>query len=387
MDPEFVAAVAGVAHGEKINISLFCREHGLSRGVFHKYVIRFRAEGAAGFIRRSTAPRHHPAALPATVDEAVLRARKELEDEGRDNGPISIRWRLQDQEFLPLPSRNSVYRILVDHGQIIPQPRKRPKTRRRFEYADPNGLWQIDGMEFFLAGGEKVCVLQIIDDHSRLDLCCYAAKSENGADTWAALQQAMEGHGVPVKVLSDNGLAFSGKHRGGMADMERRLAENGTIAIASSVYHPQTCGKNERVHQTLQKWLRKQPTPDTLAALQSLLEDYRIMYNNRRHQSLDGQTPQQRYDAKAKATPHGPAPAPAGVTTRPVSTTGVIAFTGCSIVVGRHWAGKTATLHWQGDRVSILIDNTHARTLTLNRTVRYQPLTTTPTTPPEPPRV
>ncbi|MFC9256610.1 helix-turn-helix domain-containing protein, partial [Amycolatopsis thailandensis] len=58
MDPEFVAAVAKVAAGEKINISGFCRDHGISRGVFHKYVTRVRAEGVDGFIRRSTAPRH-----------------------------------------------------------------------------------------------------------------------------------------------------------------------------------------------------------------------------------------------------------------------------------------------------------------------------------------
>jgi transposase InsO family protein len=382
MDPEFVAAVARAAHGEKVNISRFCREHGVSRGVFHKYVTRFRTEGADGFTRRSTAPHHHPAALPATVTEAVLRARKELADEGLDNGPISIRWRLQDHQVTPLPSRNSVYRILTDRGQITPAPRKRPKTRRRFEYTDPNGLWQIDGMEFYLAGGEKVCVLQIIDDHSRLDICCYAATSENSADTWTALTHAINGYGVPVRVLSDNGLAFSGKHRGGMADTERHLAEHGTTTIASSVYHPQTCGKNERAHQTLRKWLAKQPAPDTLDALQHQLEDYRVVYNNRRHQSLDGQTPQQRYDARDKAEPRGAARPAAGVTTRTVSSTGVVGFTCCSIVVGREQAGKTAILHWQGDRVSVIIDNTVVRDLTLDRTRRYQKLTTpAPTTP------
>lgn len=235
MDPEFVAAVARVAHGEKVNIARFCREQGVARGTFHKYVSRFRAEGAEGFTRRSTAPRRRPTALSATAAEAVLRARKELDDEGRDNGPISIRWRLEDQAFSPLPSRASVYRILVQHGQITPQPRKRPRTRRRFEYADPNGLWQIDGMETYLADGTKVCVLQILDDHSRLDVGSYAAASENGTDTWAALEQAFAGHGVPVKVLSDNGLAFSGKRRGSMSHMERQLAAQGVATIASSV--------------------------------------------------------------------------------------------------------------------------------------------------------
>ncbi|WP_329062035.1 integrase core domain-containing protein [Amycolatopsis sp. NBC_01480] len=344
-------------------------------GVFHKYLARFRAEGADGFTRRSTAPHHHPRALGAGVAEAVLRARKELAGEGLDNGPISIRWRLEDTGVTPLPSQSAVYRILCEHGQIVPEPRKKPRTRRRFEYADPNGCWQIDGMEHYLADGTKVCIIQILDDHSRLDVGSYAAASENGADTWTALQHAFAGYGLPVKVLSDNGLAFSGKHRGRTAELERHLAERGVAAIASSVYHPQTCGKNERSHQTLQKWLRARPTPTTVPEMQQLLDEYRTIYNHRRHQSLDGETPQQRYDATPKTAPSTAAHRPSGVTTRPVSTTGVIAFSGCSIVLGRARAGHTATVYWQGDRVTVMINNTVARHLTLDRSVRYQPLT------------
>ncbi|WP_370962367.1 DDE-type integrase/transposase/recombinase [Amycolatopsis sp. cg9] len=375
MDPEFVAAVARAAAGEKVNIARFCREHGVSRGVFHKYLTRFRTEGTDGFTRRSTAPRHHPAALAAPVAEAVLRARKELAEHGLDNGPISIRWHLEDNGTTPVPSPSSIYRILRAHGQIVAQPRKKPRTRRRFEYADPNGCWQIDGMEHYLADGTKVCIIQILDDHSRLDVGSYAATGETTAGTWAALQQAFAGYGLPVTLLSDNGLAFTGKHRGWMVELERHLARLGVTSIASTPHHPQTCGKNERVHQTLQKWLAARPPAATLTALQDLLEDYRTCYNNRRHQSLDGLTPQQRYDARAKATPAtGPRRA-GGVATRPVSATGVIAFSGCSIVLGRAWAGRFATLYWQGDRVTVMIGDTVARQLTLDRSVRYQRLT------------
>ncbi|GAA4613134.1 IS481 family transposase [Saccharopolyspora hordei] len=375
MDPDLVAAVAAVAGGEKLNISRFCAEHGVSRTVFYKYLARFRKEGAAGFLRRSSAPRRRPTTTPPRVREAIVRARKQLAEEGRDNGAISIGWRLEELGVVPVPSRATIHRILVAEGHVVPQPRKRPRCRRRFEYAEPNGLWQIDGMEFYLAGGEKVCILQILDDHSRLDVGTYAATSENGEETWAALQQAFAGYGVPVKILTDNGLAFSSRHRGGMAELERRLAATGVQAIASTPYHPQTCGKDERSHQTLRRWLAKQPPPATLEQLQQLLEQYRAMYNNRRHQGIGGHTPQQRYHATPKATPTKAARPPAGTTQRPVTSTGVVAFSNCSIVIGRRWAGHTATLHWQGDRVSIMINDTVVRTLTLNRSVRYQRLT------------
>ncbi|OXM59050.1 DDE-type integrase/transposase/recombinase, partial [Amycolatopsis vastitatis] len=348
---------------------------GVSRGVFHKYLARFRAEGADGFTRRSTAPHHHPTAVGASVAEAVLRARKELTDQGLDNGPISIHWRLEDSGTSPVPSPSSVYRILRAHGQITPQPRKKPRTRRRFEYSDPNGCWQIDGMEHYLADGTKVCIIQILDDHSRLDVGTYAAAGETTADTWAALQQAFAGYGLPVKLLSDNGLAFTGKHRGWMAELERHLAALGITSIAATPRHPQTCGKNERVHQTLQKWLAARPPAATLTELQDLLDQYRQIYNNRRHQSLEGDTPQQRYDGRPKAVPATGPRRPSGVSTRPVSATGVIAFGGCSVVLGRRWAGRTATVYWQGDRVTVMVGDTVARQLTLDRSVRYQRLT------------
>ncbi|SDZ58234.1 hypothetical protein SAMN05216215_11148, partial [Saccharopolyspora shandongensis] len=90
---------------------------------------------------------------------------------------------------------------------------------------------------------------------------------------------------------------------------------------------------------------------------------------------IGGQTPQQRYDAATKATPSGPVQQHAGVTQRPVTSTGVVAFSGCSIIIGRCWAAQTATVYWQGDRVSIMIGDTVVRTLTLDRSVRYQRLT------------
>lgn len=375
MDPEFVAAVARAAAGENINIARFCREHGVSRGVFHKYLTRFRTEGTDGFTRRSTAPHHHPSAVGASVAEAVLRARKELANQGLDNGPISIHWRLEDSGINPAPSPSSIYRILRAHGQITPQSRKKPRTRRRFEYTDPNGCWQIDGMEHYLADGTKVCIIQILDDHSRLDVGTYAATGETTTAVWAALQQAFAGYGLPVKLLSDNGLAFTGKHRGWMAELERHLATLGITSIAATPRHPQTCGKNERVHQTLQKWLAARPPAGTLSELQDLLEHYRQIYNNRRHQSLEGDTPQQRYDSRPKAVPATGARRPSGVTTRPVSATGVIAFGGCSVVLGRRWAGRTATVYWQGDCVTVMVADTVARQLTLDRSVRYQRLT------------
>jgi len=65
----------------------------------------------------------------------------------------------------------------------------------------------------------------------------------------------------------------------------------------------------------------------------------------------------------------------AGHLTRTVSATGVIRFSGTSIGLGRRHAGATAEVFWQGDRLTILINDTVVISLTLNRNIRYQQTT------------
>ncbi|MGW3949362.1 integrase core domain-containing protein [Micrococcus luteus] len=369
MDPVLVAAVAQAAAGHNINIAAVCRETGTSRATFYRKLARFKAEGSAGLVPRSRAPHTRPTSTPEHVCDAVVRARKELADEGWDNGPISIRWRLldtattdtdpddtdpDDTEAVPaeavpaeavpaeeVPSRATIARILSARGQVTAQPQKRPRRTTRFERSTPNALWQIDGSDIRLADGTTACVIQIIDDHSRLDIASRAAPSENTDDLWAALQTGFTRYGMPACVLSDNGTALSGRHRRGvgLVELERRLAREGITTIASRFKHPQTCGKNERVHQTLQRWLAARPAPHGLPELQALLDDYHDRYNRRRHQSLGGQTPEQRFRATEPAHPLGPALRVAGVATRTVSAAGVISFGGASIGVGRREAG------------------------------------------------
>jgi hypothetical protein len=74
----------------------------------------------------------------------------------------------------------------------------------------------------------------------------------------------------------------------------------------SRPYHPQTCGKVERVHQTVKRHLATQPRARTLAQLQHQLDAFRGYYNALRpHRALHRQTPQQAYQARPKALASG----------------------------------------------------------------------------------
>ena len=116
--------------------------------------------------------------------------------------------------------------------------------------------------------------------------------------------------GYPAALLSDNGAVFSGASRNGKVLIELELERLGIAGKHARPYHPQTCGKVERFHQTVKRYLAKQPRARSIAQLQAQLETLRTYYNQRRpHRALGGTTPLVAFHARIKATPQLPPPA------------------------------------------------------------------------------
>ena len=156
---------------------------------------------------------------------------------------------------------------------------------------------------------------------------------------------------------------------------ETNLRGLGVHPITSTRNHPQTCGKNERVHATTQRWLDKQPVPHDLAELQALLDRYRGTYNTRRHQALHMRTPQETYDLATKTGPaFAPLPAPTRIRHPVVGPRGAIGVDNTEIGLGRRHSRATTTVIRNGDDVTVFIGNQLIRTLTIDRRHRYQPL-------------
>jgi transposase InsO family protein len=388
VDAELAGAVASWVAGERFEVAARCRDLGVSRTTFYKYVARFSERGVDGFFPDSRRPLSSPGrVVGSSLEEAVVRARKELDDAGWDHGPLSVlgwldahrgQWRpppglAADRAGSWLPSRMTVHRVLTARGMITAQPRKRPRRVHRFEASAANQMWQMDGFEVALAAGGTAVVIQALDDCTRMDLVCHAARSENAVDVWAAFSTAAARYGLPARLLTDNGTAFSGRRRGWTSALETGAAELGVRTICSSVAHPQTCGKVERAHQTALRWLARRPAPADLNDLQNLLERYRTGYNDRPHQGLHGLSPNQRWQLADHDGPSGPTTPPLHVRTAPVSARGSIGLNGHEIGLGRRYAGRTATTFHSGEEVTVFIANQLVRTLTLDRTRRYQP--------------
>lgn len=373
MDVRLLAAVAGDLDGVKV--AGLCRERGISRKTFYKWRGRFEAEGLAGLEPRSRRPHRSPGATPMGVEDRVVELRKELTEEGLDAGAGTIRWHLGRQGVVPLPSEATVWRVLVRRGFVVPEPRKRPKSAtRRFAAAFPNECWQIDATEWRLTR-RRVEIINILDDHSRLVVASMAVPSTTSDAAWAAFSGAASRWGLPVRCLSDNGLAFSGRLRGYEVTFEANLRAAGIRPVTARPFHPQTCGKVERFQQTLKKWLRARRRARTLADLQAQLDRFVAYYNHQRpHHGIGRAIPFDRWTALPAARSAGiPVPAPLRRSRLRVDPNGTAVGNRWAIAVGVEWAGHDAEVRVQDGHATVFIGDHLVRHLDLDPTRHYQP--------------
>jgi transposase InsO family protein len=285
------------------------REYAISRSWFYELLARYRRDGPAGLEPKS----HRPASCPNQVEQAVvegiLELRAELSALGLDAGPQTIRQHLSARFDQP-PSVVTIWRILKRHGLITPEPHKRPKASFvRFEAELPNQMWQADATHWQLADGSDVEILNLVDDHSRLCLASTAVRTLKAADALQTFYSAVEEFGAPARFLSDNAAVFSGKSRRGRVALESELDRLGIECVHSTPYHPQTCGKVERFHWTMKKFLAKQAPAESIALLQFQLDTFRTIYNQQRpHRALANRTPYQAFNARLKASPSAAEP-------------------------------------------------------------------------------
>ncbi len=279
------------------------RAHGVARSWIYELVSRFHAGGYAALEPRSRRPRSCAHAVDAELQTAIVAWRRQLEVEGHDCGPHTIAHHLR-LERGSAPSVATIWRILQRHGLITPQPQKRPRSSFiRFEAELPNQLWQADTTHWHLADGSDVEILNCLDDHSRLLVISDSFRTVKAADVVQSFAAAWLVHGFPAALLTDNGAVFSAKSRQGTVLLESELARLGITGKHSKPYHPQTCGKVERFHQTLKRYLSKQTPANSLAVLQAHLDAFRAYYNQHRpHRALHGQTPLHAFHARLKAS-------------------------------------------------------------------------------------
>ena len=302
--PQLVVTAVLVEGRSKSEVA---REYGVSRRWVITLVQRYLGGGDQGLHPRSRRPRRSPNRTGQDLEDEIIALRKQLERDGYEAGAATIAFHLQ-QRHGASPAVSTIWRILSARGFVTPQPHKRPKSSYvRFQAAQPNERWQLDITHWALADGTDMEILNILDDHSRLCVDSKTLPVFKAGDVNSSFAKAVGVYGNPASLLSDNGAVFTGRYRGqGRVALEVTLHSRGISFRHCRPYHPQTCGKVERFHQTLKKWLIHQTPAPTVAHLQDQLDAFCAYYNTARpHRALGRRTPQQAYLARPKATPTG----------------------------------------------------------------------------------
>lgn len=359
-------------------VSTFCAEHAISRKSFYELRKRAKTDGSAAVLEpRTRRPKSSPSKLSDEVKHQALAVRAALEASGLDHGPISVHDKMHAMGLERVPSTASLARIFREAGVARLEPKKKPRSAwRRFVYPAPNACWQLDATEYVLSGGRKCVILQLIDDHSRYAVASHVAYSETAKDAITVSDKAVAAHGVPQRLLTDNGLALNPSRRGFLGQLTEHISRLGVQAITGKPYKPTTQGKNERFHQTLFRYLDKQPLASTLAELQAQVDTFDDIYNTTRpHQGLPGRiTPRTAWEATTKAEPPRPKPdallavqtsvkrnrpaqkpkeLPAGTYVKRLSTAGTFTITGVHYKVDGQRGLEQVLVATDGDKITV----------------------------------
>jgi transposase InsO family protein len=275
----------------------------VSRQSVHAWIRRYGDGGLGALADRPRRPDTCPHQVSADIEAAVCEMRR---DHPRW-GPVRMVHELAKAGVVPVPSRMSVYRVLVRHGLIEPSPRKRPKdSYLRWERDEPMALWQLDIVGgVFLAGGTEAKVVTGVDDHSRYCVIASVVARATGRAVCLAFAAALRAFGVPGEVLTDNGKQFTDRFgKGGEVLFDRICRDNGIVHRLTQPRSPTTTGKIERFHGSLRRELLDDAVPFAdLAAAQAAVDAWVHQYNTvRPHQAIGMAVPADRFStARAQA--------------------------------------------------------------------------------------
>jgi transposase InsO family protein len=329
---EFVvlASQSGLAFKE------LCRRFGISRKTGYKWLERYQQSGAEALKDRSRRPVRSPQQTPPEVGERVIALR--LENPAW--GGRKLRRRLQDLGGQAVPSASTCTEILR-RAELLRKDRP-GGPMQRFERAQPNELWQMDYKgDFGTQSGQRCRPLTVLDDHSRFNLVLHATADQRTPTVQTALRSAFERYGLPEAILCDNGVPWGNLAEGtGHTALTVWLLRLGVRVLHGRPYHPQTQGKEERFHRTLNEELLRRHTWRDLAHCAAEFPRFRQRYNHERpHDSLQGDTPASHYRPSVRAFPGQlPVPEYPAMEVRLVRSKGVITFGNQTWLIGAAFA-------------------------------------------------
>jgi transposase InsO family protein len=291
---EFVA----LACREGANRRELCRRFGIHPKTAYKWLGRWAA--GEDLADRSRRPHSSPRRTALAIEQRILAVR----DAHPAWGARKIAHCLE-RDGVASPTGSVVHGILQRNGRIVSRPGG-PAAQQRFEKPAPNLLWQMDYKGWIkLAGGGRCHPLTIVDDHSRYCVGLQACADERGRTVQGCLEGTFRRHGLPDAFFVDNGGPWGDSSGQRWTRFGVWLLKLGIMVLHSRPYHPQSRGKNERFHRTLDDEVFALKRFRDLAEVQRAFDDWRTIYNlERPHQALDMAVPASRYRPSPRSLPN-----------------------------------------------------------------------------------
>jgi transposase InsO family protein len=370
VEQRYKAVQAVVADGR--TVTEVAGDWRVSRQTLHNWLARYEADGLEGLADRSHRPARCPHQIAAGVEVAVLEMRRSKPYWGARRLALE----LAKRGVAPAPSESAIYRCLVRVGMIDPVTRQRRREMwKRWERGSPMELWQMDVVGgFLLADGTTAKALTGVDDHSRFCVAAGLMPRERTQLVCDGFTAALQRHGVPQQVLTDNGKVFTGRYAQPPVEVlfDRICRENGVEHLLTQPRSPTTTGKIERFHRTLRIEFDTRQVFRTLAVAQQALDEWVTYYNTQRpHQSLSDATPASRFLAEGQ-TPRPPLPRPERNgeewVCRKVAANGLVCVDYQQISVGKHFGGSPCDVLVSDTTLQFWVGNELLKTVARRRT-------------------
>ena len=328
------------------NVSQLCRHFGISRKTGYKWLKRFgEADGDVDSLAdQSRRPHRSPRRTPKVMEQTVLQTR----DTHPAWGGRKIQAFLLNHGHVGVPGASTITAILRRHGRLNPEECAKHHPFQRFEKDRPNELWQMDFKGYFpLLNGGYCHPLTVLDDHSRFLLGLKACPDETRGSVQDSLAAVFRQYGLPECILVDNGPPWGSSTVGRHTEFAAWLMRLGIQIVHSRPYHPQTLGKDERLHRTLKAELISRSSLQTLDHCQHAFDNWRPVYNEQRpHEALNMLPPATRYQPSSQRFPDPlpPVQYDIGDTVRKVQATGRVYFRNQRFRVGKAFKGQSVAI-------------------------------------------
>lgn len=294
----------------KVGLDTAAKQSGFGRSTISKWKKKFAHGGLGALTDKSSRPTHQPKKTSQWIIDRI----KSIKSERPEMGCLAMSQELERNHSIKI-SANTVKKIFKSEGladgdqgaaessyvvkgdkdRLIEQQLEAELDEwERFCRPNPNDLWQMDIMSFFIRDQHRVYLISALDDCSRMIVGWGLYRQQTSDNVLEVLRGSLARHGAPREILTDNGGQF--KHWKGVTEFEKILGKLKIEHIKARPHHPQTCGKIEAYHKTIHRELIDKEFFHSQEQAVERISRFVDHYNHARpHSSLEGFTPADRY--------------------------------------------------------------------------------------------